>query len=85
MSAKFAKLDLQHKIYVHGVIRKGVWGLPSCVLQEEVTSRTGQLAVWGTIKAAGLRGDPECEGLVTVSAYDIKPVHFLTTANDSIK
>eukprot|EP00957_Ditylum_brightwellii_P059161 4489503-Ditylum_brightwellii.AAC.1 len=48
MSAKFDKLALQCKIYVYGVTRKDGQGLPSCVLQEEVTSRTGQIAVQGT-------------------------------------
>eukprot|EP00957_Ditylum_brightwellii_P004345 329935-Ditylum_brightwellii.AAC.1 len=60
-------------------------GLPSCVLQEKVTSRTNQLAVQGTVKAAILNGDPECDSLVAVFVYDTKPVHFLTAANDSIK
>eukprot|EP00957_Ditylum_brightwellii_P015829 1192138-Ditylum_brightwellii.AAC.1 len=59
-------------------------GLPSCVQQEEVTSRAGQLAVRSTIKAAILCGYPGCEGLVVLSMYDTKLVHFLTTANDSI-
>eukprot|EP00957_Ditylum_brightwellii_P146697 11166851-Ditylum_brightwellii.AAC.1 len=84
-SAKFAKLALKHKNYVHGVTRKGGWNLPSCVLQEKVISRTGQLAVQGTVNAAILHGDPECKGLVAVSVYDTKPVHFLTTANNSTK
>eukprot|EP00957_Ditylum_brightwellii_P026669 2017077-Ditylum_brightwellii.AAC.1 len=64
MSAEFAKLALQHKIYVHSVTSKGGCGLSSCVLQEEVATRTGQIAIWGTIKADILHGDPECEGLV---------------------
>eukprot|EP00957_Ditylum_brightwellii_P127394 9714644-Ditylum_brightwellii.AAC.1 len=61
MSAKFAKLALQCNVYVYGVTRKGRWGIPSCVLQEEVKNRTAQLAVRGTVKAAILRGDPECD------------------------
>eukprot|EP00957_Ditylum_brightwellii_P023764 1793394-Ditylum_brightwellii.AAC.1 len=85
MSAKFVKLALQHKIYVHGVIRKCGWGLPPCVLQEEVTPRTGQFAVHGTVKTAILCGDPECEGLVAVSVYDTKPICFLITTNESIE
>eukprot|EP00957_Ditylum_brightwellii_P199728 15225395-Ditylum_brightwellii.AAC.1 len=85
MSVKFAKLVLQHKVYVHGVTRKDRWGLPSCVLQEEVTSRTGQLAVQGTTKAASLHRDPKCDSFVAVYVYNTKPVHSLTTANSSIK
>eukprot|EP00957_Ditylum_brightwellii_P064055 4859472-Ditylum_brightwellii.AAC.1 len=64
MSAKSAKLALQRNVYVHGVTRKGCWGIPSCVLQEEVKNRTAQLAVQGTVRAAILCGDPECDGLV---------------------
>eukprot|EP00957_Ditylum_brightwellii_P048079 3650433-Ditylum_brightwellii.AAC.1 len=60
-------------------------GLPSCVLQKEVTSRTGQLAVLGTAKAAILHGNPECEGLVAVPVYDTKPFYCLSTVNDYIK
>ena len=85
MSAKFAKLALQRNVYVHGVTRKGRQGIPSCVLQEEVKNMTAQLGVRGTVKAAILRGDPECDSLVAVSVYDTKPVHFLTTANNSIQ
>eukprot|EP00957_Ditylum_brightwellii_P136793 10431282-Ditylum_brightwellii.AAC.1 len=61
MSAKFAKLSLQHNVYVYGVIRKGGRGIPSCVLQEEVKNRTTQLGVQGTVNAAILHGDPECD------------------------
>eukprot|EP00957_Ditylum_brightwellii_P013217 997438-Ditylum_brightwellii.AAC.3 len=85
MSAKFAKLVIKHKVYAHGVTRKGGQGLPSCVLQEEVTNKTAQLGVRGAVKAAILCGDPECDGLLAVSVYGNKPLHFLATANDSIK
>ena len=37
------------------------------------------------MKAAVLRGDTQCPGLVAVSVYDTKPVHFLSMACDSIK
>eukprot|EP00957_Ditylum_brightwellii_P078021 5930683-Ditylum_brightwellii.AAC.1 len=67
MSAKFAKFGLQREMYVHGVTRKVQCCLPSCVLQEEAKSKTGQLAVWGTMKAAILKGDPDCKDLVAVS------------------
>eukprot|EP00957_Ditylum_brightwellii_P173614 13217974-Ditylum_brightwellii.AAC.1 len=85
MSAKFAKLALQRKVYVHDVTRTGGRGIPSCILQEEVKNRTAQLAVQDTVKADILHGDPECDGHVAVSVYDTKPVHFLTTTNECIK
>eukprot|EP00957_Ditylum_brightwellii_P199563 15212713-Ditylum_brightwellii.AAC.2 len=51
---------------------------------EEVKTKSGQIANRGTVKAAILKGGPDCKGLVAVSVYDIKPVHFLTVANTSI-
>eukprot|EP00957_Ditylum_brightwellii_P096879 7378298-Ditylum_brightwellii.AAC.1 len=50
---------LQRKIYAHGVTRKNKHGLPPCVLQEEVTSKEGQIAVQGTVKATIPKRDPD--------------------------
>ena len=41
--------------------------------------------VQGTVKAAVLEGDGEISGLVAVSYYDQKPVHFLSTICETIK
>ena len=41
--------------------------------------------VQGTVKAAILEGDADIAGLVTVSYYDQKPVHFLSTICEMIK
>jgi hypothetical protein len=37
------------------------------------------------VKAAVLKGDPDCPNLVATSVYDTKPVHFLSMSCDSIK
>eukprot|EP00957_Ditylum_brightwellii_P040006 3028019-Ditylum_brightwellii.AAC.2 len=85
MSANFSKMALKRNVHVHGVTRKCGHGVPSCALQEKVASRSGQIAVRGTVNAVILCGDAECGGLLDVSAYNAKPVQFLATANRAIK
>jgi hypothetical protein len=87
MSAKFAKASFNHphSILVAGVTRKGMRGLPSCVLQEEKSNKKDQMRVRGTVKAAILKGDPDCPDLVATSVYDTKPVHFLSMSCSSIR
>jgi hypothetical protein len=86
-SAKFARAAYLHemKVCVSGVTRKGMRGLPDCVLQEEAKNKKMQMLVRGTVKAAVLKGDPNCPNLVATSVYDTKPVHFLSMSCDSIK
>jgi hypothetical protein len=87
MSAKFAKAAFNHphSILVAGVARKGTLGLPACVLQEEKTNKRDQMKVRQTVKAAILKGDPDCPDLVATSVYDTKPVHFLSMSCSSIR
>jgi Transposase IS4 len=86
MSAKFAKFSFNHpkKVLIAGVTRKGMRGLPHSVLQEEVKTRSDQIKVRGTVKAAILDGDHLCPCLVATSVYDTKPVHFLSMSCTSI-
>ena len=87
LSAKFAKASFSHKkqVRISGPTWKSGRGLPKCVLQEDKTSPSDIRAVWGTVKAAVLEGDPKIPNLVAVSYYDQKPVHFLLTICESIK
>ena len=86
-SARFCKHAYNHpsKILIHGVARRNGRGIPSSVLQDEVQNRNEQGKVRGTVKAAELVGDPKCPGLVAVSIYDTKPVHFLSMRCENIK
>ena len=87
MSAKFAKATFNHphSVLVAGVARKGMRGVPSCVLQEEKSSKKDQMKVRGTVKAAILKDDPNCPDLVATSVYDTKPVHFLSMSCSRIQ
>jgi Transposase IS4 len=87
LSANFAKACYNHpkSVLIAGVTRKNGRGLPAHVLQEDAKNKKAQLAVRGTVKAAELVGDHECPGLLAVSVYDTKPVHFLSMASESIK
>lgn len=86
-SAAFCKAAFNHpmKILAHGVARKGLRGIPKCVMQDEVKNRTEQLLVRGTVKAAVLEGDPSCPNLLASSVYDTKPVHYLSMATDKLQ
>ena len=86
-SAKFARAAYLHlrKVCVSRVTRKGMRGLPVCVVQHEETNKKEQMKVRGTVKAAVLMGDAECPNLVATSVYDTKPVHFLLMTCISIK
>jgi hypothetical protein len=68
ISAKFLAAASAHDkcVLVSGVCCKGGRGLPKSVLQEEVKSRTEQIRVRGTVKAAVLKGDDDCVNLVSV-------------------
>ena len=87
LSARFAKAAWTHsnKVRISGPTRKSGRGLPKCVIQEEVKNAEALCAVRGTVKAAVLEGDDEVPGLLAVSYYDQKPVHFLSTVCEKIK
>jgi hypothetical protein len=86
MSAKFAKACYNHKnqVLIEGVGRKSGRGVPLHVIQEEV-KRQHEGTTRGTVKAAVLKGDPNCPDFVSVSVYDTKPVHFISMVTDCIK
>ncbi|KAL7577120.1 hypothetical protein ACA910_019722 [Epithemia clementina (nom. ined.)] len=86
LSAKFCKAAFTHPktVRISGPTRKSGRGLPKSFIQEEVTNPADIRRVRGTVKAAVLEGDPEVTGLVAVSYYDQKPVHFLSTICEKI-
>ena len=79
-SAKFCKEAYMHKkkLMVHGVARKGIRGIPSSVIQDEVHSKKKQIEVRGTVKVAVLQGDKKLPLLVEACIYDTNSVHFLS-------
>ena len=87
VSAKFARDCYNHSksVLIHGVARKSGRGVPSLVLQEEVSDKNEIEKVRGTVKAAVLKGDSECPNLCAISVYDTKPVHFITMCNEKIE
>ena len=87
ISAKFAKAAWMHKkrVLIAGVARKQGRGVPLCVVQEEVKKISEQHKCRGRTKAAVLMGDKDMPQLLAVSVYDTKPVHFLSTIEESIE
>ena len=87
LSARFAKAAWTHsnKVRISGPTRKSGYGLLKCVIQEEVKNAEAIHAIWGTMKAAVWESDDVVPGLLAVSYYDQKPVHFLSTVCEKIK
>ena len=73
-SAKFCRLaySTKQKVMVHGVTRSTLRGIPIIVKKNEVKRKTELESVRHTVKAAVLKGDEVCSGLVSVSLYDTK-------------
>ena len=69
---------------IYGVARKSGWGVPTLVLQEEVTDQNELEKVCGTVKDAVLKGNLECPNLCAISVYDTKQVHFITMCNEKL-
>ena len=87
MSEIFAKAAFNHtkKVLIAGVARERIWGIPACVLQDEVNLPKDLLAARGTVKTAVLMSNPDCLNLVATSVYDTKLVHFFLMLCGSIK
>ena len=70
-------------VMVLGVMNKGINGLTSCIIQYECMTPISAPRDLGTVKAGILKNYSECKGLISVSFYNIKPVHFLSMNADS--
>ena len=84
-SVKLAReaYSLWDRFLIHGVIRKSMWGVPSCVLQGELTGKR-ENADWGTVKAAVLEGDSKSCQLIITSCYDQKPFYMISHSTPSV-
>ena len=86
MSALFAKRSKlsKNKVNIHGVTRKDLKGIPSCVMQTKLDNKDMAQKARGTIKVAVLEGDPGAKYLLAISIYDSKPVYFLSSVLDRV-
>ncbi len=60
-------------------------GVPAGIIQKEEKNKDLTEKLCGTTKAARLDNLPGCPGMLAVSTYDIKPVHVLSTAAESVE
>ncbi|KAK3286266.1 hypothetical protein CYMTET_6168 [Cymbomonas tetramitiformis] len=72
---------LDHQTYVFGVARAYARGVPTSVVQLEVSTKAALAAAVGTVKVART----EDFKLFAVSVYDSKPVHMLSTAHSCVE
>jgi len=73
------------KSLASGVTRRSGRGLPPSIIQLEEKNVKKAAALSGTTKSARLIDDPKCPDLLAVSVYDTKPVHMLSTSEESIE
>eukprot|EP00957_Ditylum_brightwellii_P207602 15353701-Ditylum_brightwellii.AAC.1 len=73
-----AACNHEKKVLFHEVTTKGGRVILVCVQQEEQKSKVDQKLACGTVKAAVLKGNAGCPCLVASSAYNSKPVHYLS-------
>ena len=75
-SAIFFQAECNHPknalVLVHGITRKGGRGIPSCMQQDEVKTRTSVQKVWGNVKVAKLEDNLDFPCLVASSVYMIE-------------
>ena len=88
ISAKFYLGSFNHpkKVIIEGVSRTSISGVPTLILQQEVTTKESINDVKVTIKVCvleGLSALAMCK-LVACLIYNIKPVHFFLVCCDSI-
>ena len=69
----------------HGFVRTNGHGLPDLVIMKE--EKCKNMANWmrGTTKAAMLKNCAECPDLLVCSVYDIKMVHMMSTASETME
>ena len=71
------------RVLIHGVIRKSMRSVSTCVLQEELTGNRED-AVWGTMKTAVLEGDIKYFQLIITSCYDQKPFYMISHSTPNV-
>jgi hypothetical protein len=69
----------------HGVARTNGRGLPPSIIQWEERNAKLAESLRGTTKAVRLHNSDECPYLFTISVYDTKPVHILSTAAECVE
>ena len=68
-----------------GMKRKGLYGIPVCIIWDECTTPIAAPQYRGTVKASVLENDPECKGLIGVSIYYRKNFHFISMSIDYLE
>ena len=88
MSAEFylGLFNNPKKVIIEGVSRTSSRGLPTQIIQQEVTKKERLNTVKGTVKACVLEGVPALATcpLVACLIYNTNPVHFFLVFCDNI-
>ena len=71
-------INYKSKVYIHGVTRQSVRGLPKCIDQTLHTIKDDVVRHSGTLKVEKLVCDPTIKYLVETSLCGLKPLYSMT-------
>ena len=79
-SAIFFKSAYNHERFfmTHGVLRKGMRGIPPCIKHEKFKSKKAHIDTRGIAKTVVPKGDPKLNKIIEASVYDTEPVHYIS-------
>ena len=67
------------------VVRNVLHELPACIIQDGCTAPIAADQDRETVKSVVIQNNPECKGLIDVSVYDNKHVHFISMHTYSLE
>ena len=73
-------INLNSKVYIHGVTMQSGRGIPKCIEQTVHTRKDNIMRQRGTLKVEKFVGEPTMKDLVTIICYDVKPFYFMTNS-----
>ena len=86
-SATFFKAAYNHekKVLTHGVTRKLMIGILSCIKQKELNTKKSHIETRGTEKESVLKGYPKLTKIIEASVYDTKTVYYISMVSEDLK
>ena len=72
-------------VMVSDMMRKVLHEIPACIIQYVCTAPIAADQDRETVKSVVIQNNPECKGLIGVSVYDNKHVHFISMHTYSLE
>ena len=75
-------IQSREKLLTHGVRRKVIRGIPTCVTKEELKSKKSHIDTRGISKESVIEGDPKYANLIEASIYDNTPAQYISMVSE---